>query len=92
MKPRKDFDMKKYMVYVDDGRDCYRIAIPAENEKQAIKEAEGNGEIISIKDVTEKYPISGYQVVEALRLCGFGTIETDFIIRALRSTNIVSEE
>lgn len=25
--------MKKYMVYMDDGRDCFKAAIPAPNEK-----------------------------------------------------------
>jgi hypothetical protein len=29
--------MKKYMVYMDDGRDCFKAAIPAPNEKAARK-------------------------------------------------------
>lgn len=45
--------MKKYMVYMDDGRDCFKAAIPAANEKAARKYVEGNGEVVAIKDVTE---------------------------------------
>lgn len=37
--------MKKFMVYIDDGRNAMRIAVPAENAKAAKKYAEGNGEI-----------------------------------------------
>lgn len=33
--------MKKYMVYMDDGRDCFKAAIPAANEKAARKYVEG---------------------------------------------------
>lgn len=34
--------MKKYMVYMDDGRDCFKAAIPANSEKevrQALRDA-----------------------------------------------------
>lgn len=50
--------MKKYMVYMDDGRDCFKAAIPAANEKAARKYVEGNGEVVAIKDVTKDFPIS----------------------------------
>ena len=46
--------MKKYMVYMDDGRDCFKVAVPANNEKAARKYVEGNGEVISVKDVTKE--------------------------------------
>lgn len=29
--------MKKYMVYMDDGRDCFKAAIPAANELDRLK-------------------------------------------------------
>lgn len=51
--------MKKYMVYMDDGRDCFKAAIPAANEKAARKYVEGNGEVIAIKDVTKDFPNRG---------------------------------
>ena len=41
--------MKKYMVYLDDGKDCFKAAIPAANEKAARKYVEGNGEVIAAR-------------------------------------------
>ncbi len=75
--------MRKFMVYMDDGRDVYKLAIPAADEAAARKYTEGNGEVISVKDVTEDYPISLDKVVEALRLAQFGQAEIDFISRCL---------
>lgn len=45
--------MKKYMVYLDDGKDCFKAAIPATNEKAARKYVEGNGEVTAVKDITK---------------------------------------
>lgn len=81
--------MKKYMVYLDDGRDCYKVAVPAANEKAARKYVEGNGEVIAVKDITEDYPISLDKVVQALRNAQFGQIEIDLITRCLSFNDIV---
>ena len=59
--------MKKYMVYMDDGRDCFKVAVPANNEKTARKYVEGNGEVIAVKDITEDFPISLDKVAQALK-------------------------
>ncbi len=80
--------MKKYMVYLDDGRDCFKAAIPAANEKAARKYVEGNGEVIAIKDITEDFPISLDKVTQALKNAEFGQIEIDFIIRCLSFNDI----
>jgi len=80
--------MKKYLVYMDDGRDCFKVAVPAESEKAARKYVEGNGEVIAVKDVTDEYPISLDKVVDALRKSGFGTVEADLIFRSLRKIGI----
>lgn len=45
------------MVYLDDGKDCFKVAVPAVNEKAARKYVEGNGEVIAVKDITEDFPI-----------------------------------
>lgn len=42
--------MKKYMVYLDDGKDCFKVAVPAVNEKAARKYVEGNGEVIAVRE------------------------------------------
>lgn len=75
--------MKKFMVYIDDGRNAMRIAVPAENAKAAKKYAEGNGEIVAVRDITEDYPIDINKVVKALEVAGFGEIERDLVMRTL---------
>ena len=80
--------MKKYLVYMDDGHNCFKLAIPADSVKAAKKYVAGNGEIIKVTDVTEDYPISVEKVGEALLKAGFGEYETDFITRALTQINI----
>lgn len=80
--------MKKYMVYMDDGRGCFKDAIPAANEKAARKYVEGNGEVIAIKDVTKDFPISLDKVVQALKNAQFGQIEIDLITRCLSFNDI----
>lgn len=82
--------MRKYMVYMDDGRDCFKVAIPAANEKEAINYVEGNGEVIAIKDVTKDFPISLDNVTQALTNAQFGQIEIDLIARCL-SFNLIAE-
>lgn len=80
--------MKKYMVYMDDGKGCFKIAVPAKSEKEARKYVEGNGEVIAVKDVTSDYPISIEKVAEALEKANFGQIEIDLIVRCLAINNI----
>ena len=80
--------MKKYMVYLDDSKDCYKLAIPAKDEKTAREYVQGNGEVIAVKDVTSNYPISSDKVAQALKNANFGQFEVDYITRALREINI----
>lgn len=80
--------MKKYMVYLDDGKDVYKVAIPAKDEKAAREYAQGNGEVIAVKDVTDSYPISAERVAQTLKDACCGRYETDFITRALQEIGI----
>lgn len=80
--------MKKYFVYMDDGRDAFRCAIPAENEKKAREYVQGNGEVIAVKDVTDEFTISIDKVGEALKKANFGQIEIDFVTRALTQIRV----
>ena len=44
--------MKKftvYNVYLDDGDNVYKLAVPANSEEEAVKYCEGKGEIIAVK-------------------------------------------
>jgi len=80
--------MKKYMVYLDDGRDCYKLAIPAKDKKAAREYVQGNGEVIAVNEVTNDYSISADKVAQALQNANFNKYEMDFITRALREINI----
>lgn len=80
--------LRKFMVYLEDRDNCYKVAVPAKNEKEAREYVAGNGEIIAVKDVTEEYPINLDKVSCSLRSSGFGDTEIDLIIRTLQSTGI----
>lgn len=80
--------LRKFMVYLDGGNDCFKIAVPAKNKKEAVKFCEGNGDLIKVTDVTEEYPIDLSRVYTALLSAGFGQAETDFITRTLQETSI----
>lgn len=84
--------MKKYMVYLDDGKNCFKTAIPATNEKTARQYVEGNGEIIAVKDITEDYPISLDKLELALKNAQFGKTEIELISRCLSFNDIAEYE
>lgn len=75
--------MKKFMVYMDDGRHCFKVPVPAETEEEAREYVDGNGEVVAVKDVTKEFPIDSEKVRMALLRAEFGEIETHFIQRAL---------
>ena len=62
----------------------YREFIPAENEEVAKQYVEGNGDIISITDVTEDYPISISFLKATLENAHYGRAEIDLITRLLQ--------
>lgn len=80
--------MKKFLVYLDDGKDVFKCAIPAKDEKAAREYVQGNGEVIAVKEVTNDYSISVDKVAQALKNANFGQIEIDYITRALSEINI----
>ena len=81
--------LKKYFVYLDVGTDdVLKLAIPAKNEKDARDYVAGNGEVVAVRDVTERYPIDVDLVARTLINAGFGQTEVDLITRTLQSTNI----
>lgn len=80
--------LKKYMVYMDDGKDVFKAAIPAKNEKEAREYVQGNGEVVAIKDVTEEYPIDITKVRDALLAAAFGEAEMNYITRTLENVGI----
>lgn len=80
--------MKKYLVYLDDSVNCFKVAVPAIDENSAREFVKGNGEVIAVKDITEDYPIDLCKVAHALRNAQFGLVEIDLITRCLRFNDI----
>ena len=80
--------MKRFMVYLDDGDNVYKLAIPAKDEKTACEYVQGNGEVIAVKEVEAKDLVSAERVAQALKNADFGKYEIDFITRALQEINI----
>ncbi|MDE6665859.1 MAG: hypothetical protein K2K14_06690 [Ruminococcus sp.] len=77
--------LKVYKVYMEDvtNGSCYSTFVPAENEKEAVKYCEGNGECVAVKDVTEDYPISEEFLFDTLKDKGYGRAEIEIITRTL---------
>lgn len=73
---------------MDDGIDCFKTAVPAENEEEARRFVAGNGEVIAVKNITDECQISSSKVFTALKKAGFGTTELFLITRALETTDI----
>ena len=45
--------MKIFKVYLDDGRNVFKVRVPAFDEEQATNYCRGNGEIVAVKEETE---------------------------------------
>lgn len=76
--------MKVYEVIIESGNDVFKTLIPAKNTKDVEKQVQGNGEIVRIKDVTDKYPISINFIHEQL-LGKIGEAELTIITRVLQN-------
>ena len=82
---------KKFMVYIENGEDVLKVAVPAKNEKDVRAYCEGNGDIIAIKEVTKEYTINQIDIVSTLLDAGFDKYTVDFINRALYRTGIIND-
>ncbi|MCM1468099.1 MAG: hypothetical protein NC086_08120 [Alistipes sp.] len=80
--------LRKFMVYMDDGKAVFKCAVPAKDENEVRNYVAGNGEVIAIKDVTEEFCISSDRVIKALSEADFSTEEVMFISRTLTHMGI----
>lgn len=84
-----------FMVYIDGGTDhdgndiLMKIAVPAKDEQDARDYVSGNGEIVSVRDVSDEYRISSSRVYDALEKANFTQHEIDYIVRTLQRTEMV---
>ena len=69
-------------VYLDGGRDCYKITVPAESKKDAEKYVSGNGEIVAVKNCFLQ-DIDVGRLADTLTRDGWGQAEIDVITRTL---------
>ena len=75
--------MKTFKVYLDDGKNVYKLYIPAFTRKDAEEYVAGNGDIVKIEDCTKEIPIELDTLAELVR-GRYGEAESDIIIRCLR--------
>lgn len=71
---------KLYKAIFETDTDAFKVYRTASSPAEFKKIYGGNGDIVSIKDVTEDYPISIPVLVSALRAGGFGSVEIDTIV------------
>ena len=69
------------IIIKDSLTSCFMVHIPAENKAKALKEAEGNGEVISCKEI--EWRLGRDCVMESLKKSGFGQTEINLIDRLL---------
>jgi hypothetical protein len=74
--------MTVYTVYMDDGRDCFKVTVPAFSKEDAIKYVEGNGEVIAVKE-NDLQNIDISCLADTLANNNWGQMEMDVITRAL---------
>ena len=86
--PIEVLHLKKYLIYLDDGSDAFRVTVPAANIEAAKKYVQRKGEIVAIKDVTEYYIIGLENIRAALADHGFGSTEIELILRTLEFTGV----
>ena len=78
--------MKKltvYNVYTEDRDNVYKMTIPAEDKKAALKYVEGNGDLVAIKEA-ELQDIDIDYLARYLKSGGYGQAEIDVITRTLQ--------
>ena len=67
-----------FELIIDDGSNVFKVYETAKNKSEAEKSAQGNGEIVRIKDVTDEYPISTERLQNVLD-SNFGKVESHII-------------
>lgn len=80
--------MKIFKVYVDDGRNVFRVRIPAFDEKQAVDYFDGNGKIIAVREETEYLGICSDWLEEQLRKTDMNASERILISRIVKNCGL----
>lgn len=89
-KGRKNASMKKftvYNVYIDDGRDAFRVTVPAPSKKEAAAYVQGNGDVVAIAPASLQ-DIDLDCLADTLRRSKWGQEEIDVITRTLAAVGL----
>lgn len=79
---------KVYDVYMDDGRDVFKVVIPAESKQAATKAVSGNGEVVKIRENATVQNIDCNVLADTLRKDGWGDTEIQVITRTLAAVGL----
>lgn len=79
---------KVYDVYMDDGRDVFKVVIPAESKQAATKAVAGNGEVVKIRENTLVPNIDCNALADTLRENAWGGAEIQIITRTLAAVGL----
>ena len=80
--------LRKYIVYVDGGDICFKIAVPAVNKLKAEEYCCRNGHVIAVIDITDEHLIPIEKVCAALSNANFSETDIQLIQRTLTGTMI----
>ena len=78
--------MKKfntYKVILEAGEDVFKLHVPAPSRKEVEAYCKGNGEVVSVQDVTKDYPIDTSKLGADMLAAGWGQTEVDIVTRLL---------
>ena len=81
-------NLKVFEVVLDDTNSPIKVYVPAESKKAAEEYVSGNGDIIMVKESTFIKDINTQTLATTLRENGWGQIEIDIIVRALRAVGL----
>lgn len=80
--------MKKFVVYVDAEISVFKVNVAAKDLESVQKYLGGIGEIIAVKDITDKCRITMDDIVD-LRKSDVPQQKIDFIVTALLNIGII---
>jgi len=78
--------MKKfntYKVILESGEDVYKIHVPAPSKREAEAYVAGNGDVVSVQDVTKDFPLSTSKLAADLLGAGWCQTQVDILTRLM---------
>lgn len=79
---------KVYDVYMDDGRDVFKVVIPAESKQAATKAVAGNGEVVKIRESSSVPFIDCNKLADTLRQNAWGDSEIQVVTRVIEAVGL----